>query len=294
MATSENIGDSLHQELAATSIKLPNFWTACPLAWFAQAEAQFNTKNIRLDITKFEYVITSLPQEVILSVLDIIQNPPQQNAYSVLKQALIDRHSISEERRLEELLSEAELGDRKPSEFYRYLELLAGTSATVGSELLRKLWLRKLPQTINIALVASGKQDKQELIDIADKIWNVSHVQQISSTTYKNNDNMEDFIKAFTTMSTKYDMLQNEIISFKNIIQNLNLNDRGRSTSRDSYNRRNNNNNKRSRSRSQRQFNEKGPLCWYHFNFGEKALKCITPCTSNTNKTLNISNSTNE
>ena len=263
MATNQNIGDSIHHELAATTIKLPNFWTACPLAWFAQAEAQFNTKNIRTDVTKFEYVITSLPQEVILTVLDIIQNPPQQNAYSALKQALIDRHSISEERKLEELLSETELGDRKPSEFYRYLELLAGTSATVGAELLKKLWLRKLPQTINIALVASGKQDKQELIDIADKIWNVSHIQQISSTTYKNNGSIENFIKAFTAMSTKYDMLQKEVISFKNIIQNLNSNNRGRSTSRDNRD----NNIRRSRSRSQKQFNEKGPLCWYHFNF---------------------------
>ena len=285
-----NIGDSVPNELAATAVKLPSFWTACPIAWFIQAEAQFNTKNIKQDITKFEYVVASLPQEIILSVLDIIQNPTQQNSYTILKQALIDRHSISEERKLEELLSEAELGDRKPSEFYRHLELLAGTLATVGSALLKRLWMRKLPPTINIALVASGKENKNELIDIADKIWNVSQAQQISSLHPKttNNINIEDFITAFTSMSTKYESLQNEMKLLQNTIQNLSSIKRGRSSTSYSNDRRRN-----SRSSSRKRFNEKGAFCWYHFHFGENARKCIDPCTYKTNKVPPISNPTN-
>ncbi|XP_017494443.1 PREDICTED: uncharacterized protein LOC108382587 [Rhagoletis zephyria] len=102
-------------EICATSVKLPQFWSNCPEAWFVHAEMQFATKGISRDSTKYEFVITALPQEVIANVLDVIQ-----------KKVLIDRHSLSEQRRLTKILSDTEIGDRRPSEYYRTLESVSG------------------------------------------------------------------------------------------------------------------------------------------------------------------------
>ena len=46
--------------LEAVTLKLPTFWTTCPLAWFAQTEAQFSLRNISSDDTKYYYVVAAL------------------------------------------------------------------------------------------------------------------------------------------------------------------------------------------------------------------------------------------
>ncbi|KAI8116739.1 Retrovirus-related Pol polyprotein from transposon 297 [Lucilia cuprina] len=56
-----------------------------------------------------------------------------------------------EQRKLDKLLSDSVIGDRKPSEFYRYLLQLAGRN--INSEFLKNVWLRKLIKALNIALV---------------------------------------------------------------------------------------------------------------------------------------------
>ena len=77
----------------------------------------FATKGITQNKTKYEYIITALPQDVIMTVLDIIQNPNSTNPYDHLKNILIERHSISENKKLDKILSDSQIGDRKQSEF---------------------------------------------------------------------------------------------------------------------------------------------------------------------------------
>ena len=76
---------------------------------------------------------------------------------------MIDRLSLSEEKCLDDLLSESEIGDQKPSDFFRGMMVTAGGSQVVSQELLIKLWKRRLPNTISIALLASGKSDVNKL-----------------------------------------------------------------------------------------------------------------------------------
>lgn len=67
------------------SVRLPNFWTTSPYTWFVQAEAQFNLNKIISDRIKYYMVVASLSQEVIESILDVVQNPPEKDKYQNLK-----------------------------------------------------------------------------------------------------------------------------------------------------------------------------------------------------------------
>ena len=86
--------------VAAAYLKIPPFWPADPQVWFAQVEAQFNTKRITAQKTKFDYVVASLAPEYAQEVRDLVLTPPTPNPYTSLKEQLIARTATSEQRRI--------------------------------------------------------------------------------------------------------------------------------------------------------------------------------------------------
>ena len=63
--------------VAAVLVKIPSFWPADPLVWFAQVEAQFVTRNITSQRTRFDHVVAALSNEFATEVRDIILSPPR-------------------------------------------------------------------------------------------------------------------------------------------------------------------------------------------------------------------------
>ena len=51
-------------QVADVTLKIPHIWPSDPQIWFTQVEAQFSTKGITTQETKFEHIITSLAPEV--------------------------------------------------------------------------------------------------------------------------------------------------------------------------------------------------------------------------------------
>lgn len=85
-------------EVNAVSLKLPPFWPNLPVHWFHQVESQFNTRGINTERTKYDYLISSLTQEVITSVFDVMQGivtTQDATPYTTLKNALINRFTKS-------------------------------------------------------------------------------------------------------------------------------------------------------------------------------------------------------
>ncbi|XP_071056455.1 uncharacterized protein [Onthophagus taurus] len=175
-------GDNTAHELQNISkLKLPPFWPSNPDIWFRQDEAQFTLTRISSEKTKFNILLANLPTEIISTVVDLIQNPPDINPYSSLKKLLIDRLSLSEEKRLDDVLLGSQMGDQKPSDFYRAMLTTVGGSQVVSPNLLLKLWQRRLPRVVSVALLASGKEDVVDILSIADKVWESMNLTSTST-----------------------------------------------------------------------------------------------------------------
>ena len=138
----------------------------------------------RIDPTKFDYVIELLAPEFAVEVRDLLLNPPDMAPYEVLKQEFIKRTSVSEQRRLPQLLTTEELGDRKPSQVLRRIQQLLGDKAnTMDSEIMRELFLQHLPTHIRLLLTPSaGEINLDKLAQLADCIVEASSMRTIAAT----------------------------------------------------------------------------------------------------------------
>lgn len=156
----------------AVTVKLPDFWTTRPLIWFAQAEAQFQLRNITQESTRFYYVVAALDANTAERVQDLVVTPPTDNPYTALKQRLTQAFSLSDRERAARLLDLDDLGDRKPSAYADYILGLAGQRDT--GFLLRELFLRGLPEKVRAIVASADTTDLRALAMEADRHFSES------------------------------------------------------------------------------------------------------------------------
>lgn len=270
-SVANSMQDNQKGETSQINIKLPPFWSNSPVSWFVQAEAQFALNKIKNDTAKYYNVITSLSQEISESISDLLVNPPKSNLYETLKTTLIQRNSLSIELRLKKLLSNEQMGDKKPSEFYRYLKNLAGISSPVSNDLIRNLWQTRLPKLINIALIPQKDLKIDDILMCADQVW---EALQESNISVVNSPQQNVPSTSTPSQDSSYLNLEKQIHELKELFNKMN-----NSHSRDSRSRSNSRSRSgRNRSGSRQSFNKAGKFCWYHFKYAERASKCIEPC----------------
>ncbi|KAJ8017999.1 hypothetical protein HOLleu_44254 [Holothuria leucospilota] len=284
--TSKKQGQDVNPNLAAVSIKLPPFWPKDPTIWFAQVEAQFTTRGITSQSTKFAYVVASLQPEIAEEVRDLLITPPEENPYDKIKTQLIERTSTSEQKRLHQLLISEELGDRKPSQLLRRRRQLLGERQLEDS-IFKTLFLQRLPTNVQLILASTRDTvDIEQLSLIADKVLEVTpNVSSVAAITKSSpppaNVVAANFSPSIANSSSEIDELRSLVSKLTTKVDALTdqLAQRSRGRSRDrAY--RGKRQFSRSRSKSRPRFYEKpGGYCWYHFKFGKKAEKCIPPCS---------------
>lgn len=241
------------RDLHSVSIKIPAFWSADPHMWFGQVEAQFAVKGITAEKTRYYHVVANLSSDAATEVRDLIMSPPQQNPYTALKTALLDRTSESHQRRLQQLLTAEELGDRKPSQLLRRMEQLL--EKPLDQPIFEEIFLSRLPSRVRLVLAATT--DRLSIADkaaVADKLMEVTALGQHEVNSVSP-----------ATPSTDFSTLANEVQKIRKDLDSvLNTISRRRSQSR-------------SRSLS-KNCNDRSGFCFYHYNFGENARKCQSPC----------------
>lgn len=242
----------------SVSCKLSAFWHDKPVTWFAQAEAQFEVAGITRDATKYGHVLSVLSSAQADEIEDVLINPPAENKYENLKTELIKRFSVTREQRIRQLLSDEQIGDRKPSSFLRHLRSLSGKG---DDSIVRELWMRRLPDEVQRILMAQADLPLDKVADLADAIVDAvpSRPAQTVSAASTSSPDLAGVIRMIAELAKKVDSLAKE----RSRPPSRSSNSRTRSSSRSSTNNNNNNDSK---------------TCWYHRRFGMKANRCIHPC----------------
>ena len=249
--------------VSSVSLKIPPFWPADPQVWFAQVEAQFCTRGVTSQKTKFDYIIASLSPEYAMEVRDLILKPPSTTPYTVLKDQLIQCTAASKQRRLQQLFNSEDLGDRKPSQLLRRMQqLLDDKFSSTDASFLKELFLQRLPGNVRMVLASIDSKDLETLASTADKIMEVSTTPVCSVTS-----------------SVNIDQLRSEIEELRQLVEKL-------VSAKPQF-----------RSRTPRRSPSPSPasvsshqqlssptMCWYHQRFGADAKKCCSPCSYSGNE----------
>ena len=162
MSTGDENQPAPTASVTSVSLKIPPFLPADPQIWFAQVVAQFQTRNITSQKTKYEYMVTSLSPEFATEVRDLVLTVPDTNPYDKLKTALIGRTATSEQRHLQQLLNSEELGDRKPSQLLRRMQQ-GDKATTIDQSFLRELFIQRLPPNVRMVLDSTDKMTLTKL-----------------------------------------------------------------------------------------------------------------------------------
>ena len=151
----------------------------------AQVEAQFATRGITAQRTMFDHIIANLSPEYATEIRDLILRPPGENPYDKVKEQLIKRTAASEQRRLQQLFSTEELGDRRPTQLLRRLQQLAGdTPGLPDGTFLRELFLQRLPANVQMVLASTRDGTPiEDLAQLADKIVEVAIPPSVDTGT---------------------------------------------------------------------------------------------------------------
>lgn len=255
------------------SIKIPPFIASNPAVWFQLVDMCFELGKVTCETTKFKLLITSLDTKYIAEVQDLILKPPELTPYSTLKKELINRLSSSEEEKTRRLLEHEEIGDRRPSQFLRHLQQLAGSS--FPDNILRTLWIGRLPQNVQAILASQKTSDLSEVADLADRVMEALTPKPsivVATTSTPNPDNTANVTQMLEALTTQVAMLNITVAELQR---------RDRSPARSQQYQRFRSRS-RQRSNSKQRINGQNNVCWYHHKFGDNAKRCTQPCTYST------------
>lgn len=246
-------------EVSRVAVKVPPFWKANPKLWFRQLDSQFYNAGITSDVTKFHTLVGAIESEVLTHVSDIVCNPPAQNMYATLRARLEEQFTESEQIQLRKLLSDVELGDKRPTQLLREMRDLA--AGRVGDDLLKTLWLQRLPTQVQ-AILSTSEDNLNKLATMADKISEITSLSHVNAVTASRSDPVQSISTSEPSTSVLQE-LRTEIERLSRRLDNL-----GQTRSR--Y---------RARSRSE----SRGPthhdgVCILHHKYKDKARKCLLPC----------------
>ena len=196
-----------------------------------------------------------------MEVRDLLLKPPTANPYDTLKTELIQRTAASKQKKLQQVISGEELGDRKPTQLLRRMQQLMGDelgAADDANSFLREPFLQRLPANVRMVLAsADDSMDLYKLADMADKVMEVTTptVAAVSDACHPEHSEIKQ--------------LREEMARLTDLVSSLTPRSRRRSLSRPRCP------SSPAPSRSSSTYS----LCWYHARFGKEAQKCKQPCS---------------
>jgi hypothetical protein len=217
---------------------------------------------------RYDHVLSSLSKDSLRLIMDLITSPPEDEPYSELKARLLSSHQLTDYQRIEKLLSMESLGDRRPSELLAHM-LEMCPAGEERSKFFAFHYLHRLPQELRIMLGEDDHQDVQTLASKADKLWALHGHRIHGGVAAVQQADLEPLVNA--------------------------VRGGGRGGGNGGYSKRGGQRGGRG-SGARTHLPPKGAaaaggtapaalaresagLCYFHWHFGEKALKCEAPCS---------------
>ena len=142
--------------------------------------------------------VGSLSPETATEIRDLLLKPLEDCLSDILEQKLIEHTAASEQRRLQQLFTAEDLGDRKPMQLLRQMQQLLGEKAvTMDGSLIKELFMQRLLTNVCMVLVAaSEKTPLEELAALADKIMEVALPSIATAATPQQATSVDDTLCA--------------------------------------------------------------------------------------------------
>ena len=286
---------------------LPSFIREDSEFWFSLVENLFKSKKINNSTDKFNAILLVLPHHLQLEAKPFLKQLTStgddavgsETVYANFKKKIIELTSVTEDRRLQELLDEAHIGTRIPSQFLTYLRNLQGDAGDANSKILRLIFLRNLPNDIRNIIVSQGKNDLDEMAQTADLLWEKPNpgmadsvvrarpnlavlqptpdealIQQIVKLKSSHKEESLVLQSELRKLSERLESIQSEFEhSIRTLRSELN------SLKYQHHNEVSQHPPSLSKATGWTGDDPANPLCYYHKRFGSAAFKCSQPCT---------------
>jgi hypothetical protein len=257
------------------SVKLPAFWPANIAAWFSSVEGIFELRGITSQRAQYFNVLAALPESTVVLIADLVETSPlPADPFDQLKGRLVTAHQLTDIQRVEKLLALPPLGKQKPSELLAEMVRICPRGEE-NSVFFNCHFLQKLPRELRILLSETDMSDKRQLSAKADQIW--AHNAQLHHDTV-------------AAIAPEPEVPDASVVA----VQGGRFNRGGRGVQRGSGLGRG-----RGRGRGAAAGNGGGPvgggqagtptplklarqasgLCFFHFQFGDRANSCTEPCS---------------
>jgi hypothetical protein len=171
--------DEVLAQQPSRDIKLPAFWPSRPKAWFTYIESRFRLRHISDEQVQFDHVLSALPEDMVGQILDLVEAASEATPYTFLKSRILETHQLSDYEKFDMLVKIEPMGGRKPS------QLLAAMMefCPVGMEKTLPFHYystQRLPLALRTQLGEVEHGDPRALAARADKLWTM-HVPTAST-----------------------------------------------------------------------------------------------------------------
>jgi hypothetical protein len=153
------------------ALRLLEFWVTDPVAWFTHVEAHFELENLTSQQHRYFNVVKSLSQDSLRLIKDILANPHPTTPYGILKDRLLNNHSLIDFQKIER---------QKPSELLAQLVELTPADE-LESKYLIFLFIQRLPKILHMQLGDDLDLDLRDISERAYRLWSI-HAHDMASS----------------------------------------------------------------------------------------------------------------
>lgn len=253
------------EDTMAARVPFPPFKTDDIESWFRRVEHWFTFGKVTTEADKFALIASQIDHSTVTNLTEML-TPDTETPYTKLKAKIIKIFEKSTTTKINDLLSGCQLGDSKPSQLLAEMKRLGGT---VGDEIIRNLWAKRLPLHVQTVVASATKSTLDEVALIADAVIDVVGTQTTTINQVSNDSSHQPYEEKPSTKGNEIESLCAAVNQLTRSFRDMHS-DRSRSQSRD---------NQKSRDRSSSYKPADNRICRYHRKFGAKAYLCTTPCS---------------